>query len=166
MRRWFIVMAAAVLGVVVGFAQPAAAVAPTRVDFTRSGEIVLSDVCAFPVTANHSNTGTRTFFYDQDGNLTRVEVHAVEQDVFTANGKTLVGLPYHFNIAFLFEPGAEDPTHAFATGVVLRVPLPGGDFFLSAGRFDFLAHPDEPFVLQPDVGAQGNVEGFCAALAP
>ncbi len=165
MRKWLIAVTTAVLGVV-GFAQPAAAVAPTREDFTDSAVAVLPDVCAFTVTVESSVTGTRTSFVDQDGNVTRIEIHTVEQDVFTANDKRLVGLPYTFNIAVLFDPGTEDPAHVFATGVASRVPLPDGDFFLSAGRIDFIAHPDEPFVLQPDVGAQGNLEGFCAALAP
>jgi hypothetical protein len=52
-----------------------------------------------------------------------------------------------------------------SSGVVERVPLPGGDFFLTAGRVDVFANP-EPFILQPDVGSQGNLQGFCAALAP
>jgi hypothetical protein len=47
-----------------------------------------------------------------------------------------------------------------------RVQLPGGDVFLTAGRLDFAADPDAQFILQPDVGAQGNIAGFCAALAP
>jgi hypothetical protein len=111
-------------------------------------------------------TGTEIDFFDQDGNLTMAQVHQVEQDVFTANGKTLVGLPYTFNLRALFDPETGDVTHVFASGIASRVPLPGGNFFLTAGRVDFAAHPGADFLLQPDVGAQGNIAGFCAALAP
>jgi hypothetical protein len=66
----------------------------------------------------------------------------------------------------VIDPQTGDVIHDYATGVASRVQLPGGDLFLTAGRVDFVAHPDEAFVLQPDVGAQGNLAGFCAALAP
>jgi hypothetical protein len=88
-----------------------------------------------------------------------------EQDVFSANGKTLVGLPYNFKTALVFDRTTGELTHIYARGVASRVRLPGGDLFLTAGRIDFINHP-EPFVLQPDVGAQGNIGGFCAALSP
>jgi len=165
MRKFLFVVAAAALGIF-GLAQPAAADAPTRQDLDFTGTTVLADVCSFPITVDIRQTGTQTVFTDQNGNTTRVEVHAVEQDVFTANGKTLVGLPYTYNIHVLFDPDTGEVTHSYATGVVSRVPLPGGGFFLSAGRLDFTAHPDAAFLLQPDVGAQGNLQGFCAALAP
>jgi hypothetical protein len=165
MRRFFFTVAAGVLGAAV-LAQSATAVPPIRQDFTFTDTAVLTDVCSFPVTVEYTQTGTEIDFFDQDGNLTRVQVHNVEQDVFTANGRTLVGLPYAFNIQVLFDPESGDVTHVFASGLVSRVPLPGGDFFLTAGRLDFLAHPGETFLVQPDVGAQGNLAGFCAALSP
>jgi hypothetical protein len=165
MRRFLFMAAAAVLGAA-ALAQSAAAVEPIREDFTFSDTVVLTDVCSFPVTVEYTATGTETLFFDQDGNLTRVQIHQVEQDVFTANGRTLVGLPYTFNLQVLFDPDTGEVTHVYASGVASRVPLPGGDFFLTAGRVDFLAHPGATFLLQPDVGAQGNLAGFCAALSP
>ena len=143
-----------------------AAVAPIKEDFTFSGETaVLTDVCSFPVTVVFGGTGTEIDFFDENGNLTRIQIHQVEQDVFTANGKTLVGLPYTFNLQVLFDPESGEVTHVFASGLVSRVPLPGGDVFLTAGRLDFIAN-DADFLLQPDFGAQGNIAGFCAALSP
>jgi hypothetical protein len=56
-------------------------------------------------------------------------------------------------------------THVFASGVVEKILLPDGTFFISAGRLDFLGHPGATFVLSPDVGNSGNVDAFCAALA-
>lgn len=148
------------------FAPTAAAVEPIREDFSFSGTAVLADVCSFPIDVEFTVTGTQTTFFDQDGTITRLQIHTVEQDVFSANGQTLVGLPFTFNVQVLFDPDSGEVTHAFSTGVASRVPLPGGDFFLTAGRLDFAAHPEEPFIIQPDVGAQGNLEGFCAALSP
>jgi hypothetical protein len=166
MRRFVFIAAAAVLGAA-AFAQAAAADAPIKEDFSFSdATAVLTDVCSFPVTVVYSGTGTETDFFDRDGNLTRIQIHQVEQDVFTANGKTLVGVPYTFNLQVLFDAETGEVTHVFASGIVSRVPLPGGDFFLTAGRADFAAHPGADFLLQPDVGAQGNIAGFCAALSP
>jgi hypothetical protein len=73
---------------------------------------------------------------------------------------------YTFNLQVLFDPESGETTHVFASGIASRVPLPGGDFFLTAGRADFAAHPGADFLVQPDVGAQGNIAGFCAALSP
>ena len=165
MRRLLSTLAAAVLAVA-ALAPPATAVEPIKEDLSESGTAVLADVCSFPIDVEFTFTATQTLFFDQDGNLTRIFVHTVEQDVFSANGKTLAGLPFTFNLHILFDPDSGEVTHAITTGVAERVPLPGGDVFLTAGRLDFVAHPDEPFIIQPDVGAQGNLEGFCAALSP
>jgi hypothetical protein len=146
-------------------AQPAAAVAPTREDLNVTGTATLTTVCSFPVTVEVTYTGTALSFFDQSGNLTRIQAHIVEQDVFTANGKTLVGLPYTFSNSVLFDRETGEVTHVYTAGVAERVPLPGGDFFLTAGRIDFTAHPDVSVIIQPDTGAQGNITGFCAALA-
>jgi hypothetical protein len=165
MRRLLSTVAAVALAAA-ALAAPATAVKPERNDFVFSDQAVLTDVCPFPVTVDFTVTGTETLFFDQDGNLTRVQIHIVEQDVFTANGNRLVGLPFTFNLQVLFDPVTGEATHVFASGVASRVPLPGGDVFFTAGRVDFLAHPGATFLLQPDVGAQGNLAGFCAALAP
>ena len=165
MRKWLLAVAGIALAVV-GSAQPAAAAEPIHNPISFSDTAVLTGICAFPVTVSFTATGRETVFTDQSGNVIRVQQHITEQDVFTANGKTLVGLPYTFNIRVLFDPQTGEETHVYAAGVVSRVPLPGGEVFLTAGRSDFLAHPDTSFLLQPDVGAQGNVAGFCAALAP
>jgi hypothetical protein len=165
MRRFLFTVVAAGLAAA-ALAPTAAAVEPIKEDISFSNTGVLTDVCSFPVTVEATNTGTQTSFSDHEGNLTRVQIHNVEQDVFSANGRTLVGLPYTFNIQVLFDPDSGDPTHIYASGLASRVPLPGGDFFLTAGRIDFAAHPDATFVIQPDVGAQGNLAGFCAALSP
>jgi len=117
----------------------------------------------FPVTVDLTISGPITLFFDQDGNIVRIQTHGVEQDVFSANGKTLFGLPYT-NAQFVFDPETGDPIRSYGSGVASRVPLPDGSTFLTAGRTDFAAHGD--FFVQPDVGAQGDLAAFCAALSP
>jgi hypothetical protein len=165
MRR-FLLLVSLIVTNVAALAPTAAAAPPLREEFTFTDTTVLTDVCPFPVTVEFSLQGTQTLFFDESGNLVMIQIHNVEQDVFTANGKTLVGLPYTFNVQVLFDPDTGEVTHVFASGVASRVPLPGGDVFLTAGRVDFVAHPDATFLLQPDFGAQGNLAGFCAALSP
>jgi hypothetical protein len=165
--RKFVLAATAALAWAVVLAQPATADAPIREDlppFTNT--VILTGICSFPVTVESVLTGYQTIYLDRDGNPTRIDIDTAEQDVFTANGKTLVGLPYSFKVMLVFDPETGELTHAYARGVASRVPLPGGDLFLTAGRIDFVNHPDELFVLQPDTGAQGNIAGFCAALSP
>jgi hypothetical protein len=145
-------------------AQPAAAIEPTRIPLEDTVTSVVEDVCSFPVTITSTLVGTETTFYDQSGAVTRIQLHVVEQDVFSANGESLTSLPYTFNIQVLIEDGVE--THVYASGVVARVPLPDGTVFLSAGRVDFVAHPGSEFRIVPDVGRSGDVAAFCAALAP
>lgn len=145
-------------------AQPAAAIEPTRVPIDETNTTVVEDLCSFPVTITATVVGTETTFYDQSGAVTRIQVHAVEQDVFNANGKSLASEPYTGNVQVLFEDG--EVTHVYATGLIARVPLPDGTVFLSAGRLDFSAHPGSDYLIVPDVGRSGDVAAFCAALAP
>jgi hypothetical protein len=162
-----VVSVAAVVVLVMAIASAAAAAPPDRVElppFTFSAP--LTGVCPFTVTVTSSLTGSLTTFYDRDGNITREVIDNAERDVFTANGKTLEGLPYTFKLTFIYDPPTGELLHAYATGVASRVRLPDGSLFITAGRLDFLNHPGEDFVLQPDHGAQGNIAGFCAALSP
>ena len=88
------------------FARPAAATEPTSEPFgPDTTTIVVEDLCSFPVTITAVSSGTQTTFLDQNGALTRIHFHAVEQDTFTANGTSLSGLPYTFNFDVLFEDG-------------------------------------------------------------
>jgi hypothetical protein len=126
---------------------------------------VLTDVCAFPVTVEGDSPGTERDFFDEKGTLTRIEVHATEQDTFSANGKSLTGEPYTFNIRILFDSSGAI-THAFFAGVIEKVILPDGSLFLAAGLVDFAAHGFPEALIAPDKGTSGNVAGFCAALSP
>jgi hypothetical protein len=163
MRTFLVAIAMAVVGAA-ALAQSAGAVQPIKTPFTFEATAELTDVCSFPVTVNFTGSGFEIDRFDANGNILGVQVHQVEQDVFSANGNTLVGLPYTFNQQVTFDSEG-NVTHVYASGVTSRVPLPGGDMFFTAGRIDFIAHAGVSFLLQPDVGAQGNIAGFCAALS-
>jgi hypothetical protein len=163
--RFLILLSLIALSVTGVLARPAAATEPTREPFGPSSDtFVVDDLCSFPVTVTATSSGTVTSFLDQNGALTRLYFHIVEQDTLTANGKSLTGLPYTFNLEVLFEDG--EVTHIFGTGVGERIPLPDGSLFLLAGRVDLVAHPGSMFIVIPDAGRSGDVAALCAALAP
>ena len=164
LRRLTAVFLVAVGAVI--FALSALADRPTRTEFTGlTFSNVLTDVCAFPVNVDSTISGFEIDYRDQSGALTRIFVHQVEQDTFTANGRTLVGTPFTYNVDILFDSSG-NVTHIFAQGLVETIPLPDGSLFISAGRADFTQHPGVGFLLSPDMGNPGNVAGFCAALSP
>jgi len=164
-RRLFIVGLTAVLGAVV-FASTAAAAKPEKTEFSNVAfSSVLTGACAFDVNVDSVVTGFEIDYFDKDGNIVKAEIHQVEQDTFTANGKTLTGIPFTFNLAVLLDSNG-DVTDAIARGVAEKVVLPDGSLFVSAGQVNFADHPGAEFLLSPDRGNPGNVAGFCAALAP
>jgi len=127
--------------------------------------IVVTDVCAFPISVDGTISGTETDYVDESGALTRIFGHEVEQDTYTANGRTLVGTPFTFNEQVLFDSSG-NVTHHFASGLLEKIPLPDGSLFISAGRLDFTQHPGVKFILSPDMGHTGDLAAFCAALSP
>jgi hypothetical protein len=143
----------------------AGAAEPQKTTFPLENQIsVLTGVCSFNVTVSSDLLVTQTLHFDASGNLVRIHWHAVEQDTFSANGKTIVGEPYTFNINGLLDAEGNF-THIYASGIVSRAILPNGTLFLSAGRADFLNRPDQPFLITPDVGRSGDIAAFCAALS-
>ena len=163
-RRLFVGLAA-VLGAVV-FVSTAAADRPVKTEFSGTTfTSVMSGVCAFDVTVDSVSSGFEIDYFDRGDNLIQAQIHQTEQDVFTANGKTLTGIPYTFNLRVLFD-SAGVITNVYGSGNVEKVPLPDGSVFHSAGHGYPLNHPGVVFFLSPDKGNPGNVAGFCAALAP
>ena len=147
------------------FALSALADRPTRTEFTGATfSSVLTDVCAFPINVDSTISGFEIDYVDQSGALTRSFIHQVEQDTFTANGRTLVGTPYTVNTEVLFDSSG-NVTQIFGSGLVETIPLPDGSLFVSAGRLDFTQHPGV-FILSPDMGHTGDLAAFCAALSP
>jgi hypothetical protein len=146
------------------FAPLAAAGQPTIVHKTSSQVNVLTNACSFPITVDSAMTETDRFFSDQSGALTMANANVTEQDTFTANGKSLTGVPYTYSIEAYFDSSG-NVTAVYADGVIERVPLPDGSVFRSAGRVDFIAQGSN-FSVTPSFGGSTNLAGFCAALSP
>jgi hypothetical protein len=126
--------------------------------------IVMPIPCKFVVTASGSATYTGRAYFDSDGLLVRTEDRTIEQDTFSANGKTLVGEPYSFNMTMRFD-SQENTTSWVESGFAERVRLPdGGGLFMNVGHFDVLE--GDGWAWTPDHGHTGDIDAFCAALAP
>jgi hypothetical protein len=125
---------------------------------------VLTDVCPFPVTVVSQASGTGRLFVDGAGNPTMFQAHVTETDTFTANGNTIVGLPYHLtDIVRINADGTV--AREQVTGVAERLRLPDGRMFISAGRYIPPPNTQGGFTLAPTNGHTGNVGALCAALA-
>jgi hypothetical protein len=156
-----VLVAAAGLAV---FAPVAAADQPVFVQKTSSATALLTNACSFPITVDSTMTESDRFFFDQSGVLTKASATSTEQDSFSANGKSLTGVPYTYTIHAYFDSSG-NISAIYADGVVERVPLPDGSVFQSAGQVNFLAQ-DSSFSVTPDAGGARNLAGFCAALSP
>jgi hypothetical protein len=67
-----------------------------------------------------------------------VEIDKVtETDTISANGVTIVGLPYRYAVTRTFDSAGNQLT-TIAHGEEWRFPLPGGGVFSAGGRNDFL----------------------------
>ena len=163
MKLRIAVCGAASILTLVGMASPAQAAQPVRETVANTSTALVTSLCSFPVTVTFNSTAERQYFYDESGTLIRIAEHAIEQDTYTANGRTLTGDPYPYNVQARFD-GAGQLVQATASGLVSRVPLPDGSVFRAAGRIDFVAHGFE-FVPAPDWGTPVNTAAFCAALS-
>src|SRR5688572_16175269 len=85
------------------FIAPAAAAPPDHNDYAASGTVVWEGYCAFPVTIDLVQTGHETVASDENGTVRKIVAHIVEQDTFSANGKTLQSLPYPINFDLRFD---------------------------------------------------------------
>jgi uncharacterized membrane protein len=113
--------------------------------------------CSFTVHLAIHNEGDSSVHQTAGGT---VEVgHVVETDTVSANGKTLVGLPYHYTVIGVSD-AAGHPVDVHAQGEVWRFRLPDGRIWSAGGGVDFLT--DE------HVGSWQPTDGLgpvCDALA-
>jgi len=143
----------------------AAAQAPTILHYKQNPpELTVSGTCAFDLTIQATIQTTEIDYFDASGTLTRIYFHATEQDTFTGTGGSLTTLPYTYNLELRLDSSGE-LTGFVVSGVILKLRLPDGSLFLSAGRINVLAHPGISFAFVPDLGHSGNLAAFCAALA-
>jgi hypothetical protein len=141
----------------------AAAGKPEKFSFDFTTSATVTTFCAFPVDITSSVQGHEVDFFDASGALVSATTHITEQDTFSANGKTLVGEPFTFNIFWLIE--GDDAVGIVARGVAEKIRLPNGKLFLSAGVLDFLGQGVD-FSIRTDPGRTGDIDAFCAALSP
>jgi hypothetical protein len=148
-------------------AAPSSATAdtPVKSSYSFTADNVFTDVLPFPLEIYSVVSNTEIDYFDKNGTLTRSYIHSIEQDTFTANGKTLVGLPYTTDSEQIFD-GDGNLIHYYVSGGLEKIPLPDGTLFISAGRTDFTDHPDANFLLSPDKGNQGKLAALIAALSP
>jgi hypothetical protein len=159
----FLTAAAAVIAAAAALAQAATAIPPTTADSSEVGSLTLDagTLCSFPIVLDYTQDRTITTFYGSDGVITKRITTGTEQDTFTANGKTVVGDPYHFTVLAEFENGVR--VSRYWTGNAERVHLPDDGIFILAGR---TLIPPSGLVVTVDSGNAGNnLAAFCAALS-
>ncbi len=120
-------------------------------------------LCPFRVSVTSHIVFNGVNRYDAAGNYVQTEESDVERDTFSTPGHTLVSDPYRYNTHFRLDADG-NITVLTATGHVLKVTLPSGTVFMSAGRIDWLTHSGG-FAITPDVGRSGSLDAFCAALS-
>lgn len=144
---------------------PAAANAQPNANVIRvagyPGDVEDIGACAFPVANHPYQEGTISV--RQTANGTLFEVSLREVDTFTANGVSLTSTPYSFHFTGELDLQGNIVRETTA-GVLVKVPLPDGSTFFSAGRVDQLAS-GLAYVVLPDVGTSRGLDAFCAALA-
>jgi hypothetical protein len=155
-----LMITAATLIIAVLLAPAAVADPPVRVPVTQTSTVVVTDLCAFPITQEPTVTFDEVFFTGTD----RAFAHVVEQDVFSANGKSLTSSPYAFNVQATVDSNG-NITAVQVNGIVVKVPLPDGSLFITSGRY-VRENPTGAPVFFPDKGGTVNLAGFCSALAP
>jgi hypothetical protein len=142
----------------------AAATEPIISHYTQTADVTISGVCAFDLAIHATIQVTEIDYFDNSGVFVRVYLHATEQDTFTGPGGSLTSVPYTYNVEAQFDSNG-DTTSWVVDGVVLRIPLPNGKLFVSAGKINVLNHRGTQFFISPDFGRSGNLTAFCAALA-
>lgn len=165
MKRALMLAAAAAAAAAGAFAAPATAAEPMRDTVVQNGVVQGETSCGVLRWEIHL-TGERFRFFDNEGNLVRVQVHIREENTITnlTTGETLREGPVSFMQTTLF---TDDGPRIVATGLAANVfgqqlkdvgrvvidPLTG-DIEFSAGP-----HPLR------EAQSEGNVlEGFCAVF--
>jgi hypothetical protein len=156
-----VVLIAAVL------AGAASANPPNHFTFTVSGPSSVTGICSFPITFTGQGEFRGTDFFDSSGTFVGVHLHAVGQDVISANGISLPGLPYTFNIDLTVAPDGT-LTAGKAVGIAEKFRLPDGKLFNMVGYTNLLTLPpgQEQFIFSVTHGNPGDTAALCAALTP
>jgi hypothetical protein len=144
-------------------AAPATAVPPERTQFPSTFEYVDEEICDFPIEFSFESTSTVTRFFDEQGNVTRIQAHFVDDAIATnpANGKSATG----HEVANVVRD-VQNGTQTY-NGIPLHFSVPGyGAVLIDVGRVVFDLTTGEPtFIAGPHQSIEGDVGEFCAALA-
>ena len=143
----------------------AIATTPTSEPVNDSFTSIVTTLCSFPVTVHTQFTGTSVTFYDRAGTPVRTQLRLHETDVFTANGKRLVGEENTLQ-SITYQDG--QPLTLTVHGLLYsHVRLPGGGIFLgSVGRVVLdLAGNVVSFHGMPTTAPPAQSGAFCAALS-
>jgi hypothetical protein len=142
----------------------ASASQPDREPLQASGSFTDTSLCGFPIKVSYQVSGYIVNFFNQAGDQVREQIHAAEQDTFTAHGTTLVGDRYVYNLQARVSPTTGELLSQTSSGQLAKVRLPDGSLFMGAGRVDLLS-PHEGLITEPDNGVSKNHDAFCSALS-
>ena len=143
--------------IALGFAaSPAGAVPPLHESF--SGPITLNNPCSFPVDSDLFGTNDVTTFFDDQGNVTALQLHQTVVGSVTANGTTL-----RFNTQ---EQIFVDFTRGMVreVGVLDSIIGPNGPIFFRTG-FALLDLETGATIARHGVLDVFDASEFCAALS-
>ena len=143
-------------------ASPAAAFPPQRDHFPFTVDFVDEEACGFPVELSFEGSVTVTSFFDEQGNLTRIEIHASDNAQATnlTNGKSATGHETS-NLRVDVEAGTET-----LRGLPIHFKVPGhGAVLMEVGRLVLDASGSPTFVAGQHQLHDGDFTEFCAALA-
>ena len=156
----FCVFIAAISALVPG---SASAAQPVISHYTQDlGPFVITNVCSAPIEVSGHIVVSETDYFDANGAPIRMYLRAVETDTFTGPARSLTSDPYVYGTWFGFDDSGNIDS-GYIAGVIVRVRLPDGSLFVSAGRV--VLHPNGPvFTFSPDFGRSGNLSALCGAL--
>jgi hypothetical protein len=160
----FLVPTTALLATTFLAPSPASANEHNRISVNDHNVFTTSDICDFPLHSRSHVRGTVTEFYAANGDLIKVLGHFFETDTFAAHGESLRSATYHYNIRLTFDENG-DLEDNVTNGVLVKVPLPGGGTFMSAGRLNISPDFTGNFLYLVDSGVVKNRDAFCDALS-
>ena len=170
MRITSLVLTTVIVSIAAVLIGAASANPPRHFTFTVAGPSSVPGICSFPITFTGQGPSEfkATDFFDSSGTLVGFHAHVTSPgDVISANGISLPGLPYSFNIDLTFAPDGT-LTAGKAVGIVEKFRLPDGKLFNMVGYTNLLTLPpgQEQFIFSVTHGDPGDTAALCAALTP
>jgi hypothetical protein len=156
-------LAVAVLATCVAVASATAA-SQQRYAVAFTAPVTVSNMCPFDLDVVSTVNGFEVDHFNDDGALVGLELQVTEQDRYSAHGKTLVGVPISVHLIQKFDADG-NVISAVGTGVYVKVRLPDGQLWMTAGHVDLTQVPLGSWIFEPDNGHWSDTAPFCAALS-